>query len=317
MADNYLSSVKIGGNDYEIYAKSALSAGWVPASAVSGTIAESSISSVPESTIKKVSESAITSVNQSAISGVGWSAISGLTASSGSDTTAGIWTPSATREYVTDYVAGRISNVYKFKGTCTFDILTGTHQLTAENGDVWDLANGGTINPTDADHSATVVRGDNVAWITAAGGGYWDKLAESVSITGKLDYDVFTAWSANDAGNSQFLGSANSALSAGLATNIGDTSTNAAGTAVIASAEAGSAASAWVSTFTGGQGIGDYLDGDGTQASPLHVVTENSIGQDTDTTAIPTVGAITSYTEQYLKKTDVSVSSHQLVINNQ
>lgn len=317
MADeNFLSSVKIGGNDYEIYAKSALSAGWVPASAVSGTIAESSISSVPASAITAVNESAISSVNQSAISGIGWSAISALTAASGSDTTAGIWTPSSTREYVTEYVAGKISNVYKFKGTCTFDVLTGTHQLTAENGDVWDLANGGTINPTDADHSATVIRGDNVAWITAAAGGYWDKLAESVSITGKLDYDVFTAWSANDAGNSQFLGSANSALSAGLATNIGDTSTNAAGTAVIASAEAGSAASAWVSTFTA-NGIGDYLDGEGTQASPLHVVTENSIGQGTDTSAIPTVGAVTGYTEQYLKKTDVSVSSHQLVINNQ
>ena len=318
MADeNFLSSVKIGGNDYDIYAKSALSAGWVPASAVSGTIAESSISSVPASAITAVNESAISSVNQSSISGVSWSAISSLTAASGSDTTAGIWTPSSTREYVTHYVADKITNVYKFKGSCNTTALPST----AEGGDVYDIKDYGTIN-TGTEHEDTVTKGDNVAWVVEEGGGYWDKLANSVNVTGKLDTNAFTAWSANSNNDSVFSGTAKNADVASIATNIGDSTTySAAGSDVIQSAWSGAAASAWVNTFTGGDGIDtSYLSGAGTTNSKLGLKTpESSIGATTESSALVNAGGISSFVDSnYIAKSDITVNTtaHQLVIDN-
>ena len=316
MADeNFLSSVKIGGNDYEIYAKSALSAGWVPASAVSGTIAESSISSVPASAITAVNESAISSVNQSAISGIGWSAISSLTAASVSDTTAGIWTPSSTREYVTDYVAGKISNVYKFQGSCNISELPSN----PENGDVYDIKDYGTINP-GTEHEDTVTKGDNVAWVAETTSGYWDKLANSVSVTGILDTSAFTAWSANSNNDSVFSGTAKNAEVASTATNIGDSTHSAAGSDVIQSAWSGAAASAWVNTFTTDGIDTSYLSGIGTTNSKLGLKTpESSIDANTDPSAMVNAGGISSYVDSnYVAKSDITVdtSTHQLVIDN-
>ena len=313
--ENFLSSVKIGGNDYDIYAKSALSAGWVPASAVSGIIAESSISSVPVNAVTAVNVSAISSVNQSAISGVSWSAISSLTAASESDTTAGIWTPSSTREYVTHYVADKITNVYKFKGSCNTTALPST----AEGGDVYDIKDYGTIN-TGTEHEDTVTKGDNVAWVTDDGG-YWDKLSNSVNVTGKLDTNAFTAWSANSNNDSVFSGTAKNAEVASIATNIGDSTHSAAGSDVIQSAWSGAAASAWVNTFTGGDGIDtSYLSGTGTTNSKLGLKTpESSIGATTESSALVNAGGISSFVDSnYIAKTDITVdtTAHQLVIDN-
>jgi len=313
--ENFLSSVKIGGNEYDIYAKSALSAGWVHASAISGTIAESAITSVPANAVTAVNESAISSVNQSAISGVGWSAISSLAVTSESDTTAGIWTPSSTREYVTHYVADKITNVYKFKGSCNIAALPST----AEGGDVYDIKDDGPIN-SGTKHEDTVTKGDNVAWVTDDGG-YWDKLANSISVTGKLDTSAFTAWSANANSDSVFSGTAKNAEVASIATNIGDPTHSAVGSDVIQSAWSGAAASAWVNTFTGGNGIDtSYLSGTGTTNSKLGLKTpESSIGATTESSALVNAGGISSFVDSnYIAKSDITVNTttHQLVIDN-
>ena len=314
MADNYLSSIKIGGTDYDIHAVSALSAGWVPSTAIDGDIPKSSITAVDPSAITEVYASAITAVNQEAISSIGWSAISALAVPSGSDTTAGIWTPSSTREYVTDYVAGKISNVYKFKGSTTIDDLPDD----AENGDVYNLTNLGTINADDSAHSARVDIGDNVAYVTADGG-WWDKLA-AVDAQGKLDLTAFTAWSSSPA--SVFSGSAASANTAWVAINVTGNNEVIAGSDLIQSAKEGAAASAWIESFTAGEvGVVNvdsaYLSGDGSSANKVGLINPGSNLSASNASALVNAGAISSYVnENYIAKSAVSVDSHQLVIDN-
>lgn len=316
--ENYLSSVKVGGTDYEIYAKSALSAGWVPSTAIDGSIPASAITAVNESAISSVNISAVTAVNESAISSVAWSALTALTAtSSQSGNTSGIWTPKTTVDYVTEVVKESISNVYKFKGTCPVEGLPTTNN---QNGDVWNLSNGGVINSTSTEHSATVFKSDNVAWITAAAGGYWDKLAATEN-DAKLDTSAFTAWSASNA--SEFSGSAASANTAWLAVNVSGSASNVNGQDLINSAWSGAAASAWISTFTAdGQPIagidGSYLSGDGTTANKLGLKNpESSIGTSTQASALVNAGGISSFVDSnYIAKDDIKVETHQLVINN-
>ena len=317
MAD-YLSSVKIGNTEYDIYAKSALSAGWVPASAIEGPIPASSITAVNESAISSVNISAVTAVQESAISSVPWSALTALTStSSHSADTSGFWTPSTTVDYVTEVVKESISNVYKFKGTCQVENLPTSNN---QNGDVWNLSNGGIINPTDASHSATVYTSDNVAWI--ADGGYWDKLA-STDTSAKLDTTAFNAWSSNPA--SEFSGSAASAITAWTTVNVSGSAGPVNGQDLISSAWSGAAASAWISAFeASGQPVWvtqTYLSGSGTSASPIGLSTPESMidSATTPTSALATVGAITSYVDSnYIAKSDITVdtSNHQLVIDN-
>lgn len=316
MAD-WLDSVKISGVDYDIYAKSAYSAGWVPGSAIDGKVSESSISSVPVSAITSVNSSAISAVESSAIPEIAWSAISGLAVGSGSDTTAGIWTPSSTREYVTDFVAGKISNVYKFQGS----VSTADLPDDPNNGDVYNLIDAGTINAGDSTHSARVDIGDNVAWVSAADGGYWDKLA-AVDIAGKMDVTAFETWTAST--GSTFAGSAASAMTAWVAVNVsGDNGSTVTGPALVGSAESGAAASAWINSFTAGD-IGvinvdsAYLSGDGSSASKLGLKTPESVLTASDASALVNAGAISSFVDtNYIAKSDIRVeNSHQLVIDN-
>lgn len=317
-ASDYLSSVKIGNTEYDIYAKSALSAGWVPASAIEGPIPASSITAVNESAISSVNITAVTAVQESAISSVPWSALTALTStSSHSGDTTGFWTPSTTVEYVTDVVNEKISNVYKFQGTCQVENLPTTNN---HNGDVWNLSNGGVINPGNTDHSATVYTTDNVAWITADGG-YWDKLA-ATETEDKLDTTAFEAWSASTA--SEFNGSAASANTAWVTVNVSGSNGNVNGDDLIGSATSGAAASAWISAFeTSGSPVWvtqTYLSGSGTSAKPIGLSTPAStIDNSTQTSSLATVGAITSYVDdKYIAKSDISVDTteHQLVINN-
>lgn len=328
MADTYLSSVKVGGTDYEIYAKSALSAGWVPATAIEGPIPASSITAVNENAISSVNISAITAVQESAISSVPWSAISALTAtSSQSGNTTGFWTPQTTNEFVTQVVKESISNVYKFKGTCQVAALPTTDN---QNGDVWNLSNGGTINEGDSSHSAIVYTSDNVAWITADGG-YWDKLA-STDTSAKLDTTAFTAWSANTA--SEFSGSAASANTAWVTMNVsgndgtqGGNTTSADGYSLIQSALSGASAwetiTAWSADGKPISTSGNYLVGDGSNSAKLALVEpESSIGETTQASALVNAQGISSFVDtNYIAKSDIYVNTetgkeHQLVINN-
>lgn len=315
--ENYLSSVKVGGTDYEIYAKSALSAGWVPSTAIDGSIPASAITAVNESAISSVNVSAVTAVNESAISSVPWSALTALTAnSSQSGNTSGIWTPKTTVDYVTEVVKESISNVYKFKGTCTVEGLPSTNN---QNGDVWNLSNGGVINPASTEHSATVFKSDNVAWITAAGGGYWDKLAATEN-DAKLDISAFTSWSASTA--SEFKGSAASANTAWLAVNVSGSASNVNGQDLINSAWSGAAASAWIANYeSSGKPVWvtqTYLSGDGTSSTPIGLrPTESSIGSTTQATALVNAQGISSFVDSnYISKRDIKVETHQLVIDN-
>lgn len=318
MAENYLSSVKISGTTYDIYATSALSAGWVPASAIDGKIDGSAISgTISSSVITGVPASALPVIPTSAISdtSIPWSALTPHTTTSSTTATDKIWTTSATMDYVTNYVAGKISNVYKFKGTCPIADLPNN----AENGDVWDISDAGTINPTNPTHSARVDIGDNVAWVDD--GGYWDKLA-SVDAAGKLDVTAFNAWSSNPA--SEFSGSAASANTAWTTVNVSGSTGNVNGNDLINSALSGAAASAWISAFeSSGQPVWvtqTYLSGSGTSASPIGLSTPaTTIDSNTETTALATVGAITGYTDnKFIAKTAINVdtSNHQLVIDN-
>lgn len=329
MADTYLSSVKLGGTEYDIYAKSALSAGWVPASAIdgkidgsaiSGYISASVISSVPATALPVIPTSAITNTS------IAWSALQPHIVQSGSDTTAGLWTPSATREYVEDYVAGKISNVYKFQGTCS----TGDLPAAPENGDVYNLSDAGVINPNNATHSARVDIGDNVAWVSGDGG-WWDKLA-AVDIEGKLDVTAFQAWSANTNGNATFSGSAASANTAWVTMNVsgssGGTTATADGYSLIQSALSGANASAWIKDYeTSGKPVWvtqTYLSGDGTTASPIGLKNPESsiVTGTTVASALVNAQGISSFVDSnYIAKTDIYVDgntdAHQLVINNQ
>jgi hypothetical protein len=325
MADeNYLSSVRVGGTDYEIYAKSALSAGWVaasaisgdiPASAITGQISESSISSVPQSALPVIPTSAISDTS------IPWSALAPHTAGSGSDATDRLWTPSATREYVTDYVAGKISNVYKFQGSTT---IAGLPQHP-DNGDVYNLTDNGIINEGTT-HSARVDIGDNVAWVSGDGG-WWDKLA-AVDAAGKLDVTAFEAWSANTNGDSTFAGSAASANTAWVTMNVsgssGGTTASADGYSLIQSALSGAAASAWISAFeSSGKPVWvtqTYLSGDGTDGSAIGLKNPESsiVNGTTQASALVNAGGISSFVDtNYIAKTDIRVeNSHQLVIEN-
>ena len=311
MAD-WLDSVKISGVDYDIYAKSALSASWVPGSAIDGKVSESSISSVPASAITSVNSTSISAVESSAIPEISWSAISGLAVGTGSDTTAGIWTPSSTREYVTDYVAGKISNVYKFQGS----VSTADLPANPNNGDVYNLIDVGIINSGDSTHSARVDIGDNVAWVSGEGG-YWDKLA-AVDAAGKMDVTAFETWTG--ASTSTFSGSAASANIAWVALNVSGASESAAGQDLINSAKSGAAASAWIEAFTGGAAIVNvdtaYMSGDGSTGRPIGL---NAPGSDlTAASALVNAGAISSFVDtNYIAKSDIRVeNSHQLVIDN-
>ena len=314
MAD-WLDSVKISGVDYDIYAKSAYSAGWVPGSAIDGKVSESSISSVPVSAITSVNSTAISAVESSAIPEIVWSAISGLAVGTGSDTTAGIWTPSSTREYVTDYVAGKISNVYKFQGS----VSTADLPASPANGDVYNLIDAGTINPGDSTHSARVDIGDNVAWVSAAGGGYWDKLA-AVDAAGKMDVTAFETWTG--ASTSTFSGSAASANIAWVALNVSGTTESAAGQDLINSAKSGAAASAWIEAFTGGAAMVNvdsaYMSGDGSTGRPIGLNAPGSDLTAAAASALVNAGAISSFVDtNYIAKSDIRVeNSHQLVIDN-
>ena len=322
--ENYLSSVKLGGTDYEIYAKSALSAGWVaasaisgdiPASAITGQISESSISSVPASALPEIPTSAITN------SSIPWSALTAHTAGSGSDATDKLWTPSATREYVTDYVAGKISNVYKFQGSTTIANLPSS----PDNGDVYNLTDNGIINEGTT-HSARVDIGDNVAWVSGDGG-WWDKLA-AVDAAGKLDVTAFTAWSANTA--SEFSGSAASANTAWVTMTVsgndgqGGNTATAGGYELIQSALSGANASAWITDYeTSGKPVWvtqDYLSGNGTDGNAigLRPLESSIVTGTTEPSALVNAGGISSFVESnYIAKSDIRVeNSHQLVIDN-
>lgn len=323
MADTYLSSVKIGGTEYDIYAKSALSAGWVPASAIDGPIPVSSITAVVESAISSVNVTAVTGVTADAISGnIPWSSISSNAQPSSTSSTSGFWTPSSTIDYVTYTINDKISNVYKYKGSCPVANLPNN----AENGDVWDIMDGGDIN-AGTEYADTVMKGDNVAWVkdeTTPANSHWDKLANSLDINGKLDTSSFEAWSANTNNNSQFLGSAASANTAWVAVNVSGTSTTVNGQDLIDSAASGYAASAWIKEYeTTGKPVWvtqSYLSGDGTSASPIGLrPTESSIVTgNTEASALVNAKGISSFVDtNYIAKTDIRVeNSHQLVIEN-
>lgn len=327
MADTYLSSVKVGGTDYDIYAKSALSAGWVPASAIEGKIDGSAISgTISAEVISGVPASALPVIPTSALSNtsIPWSALEPHTAGSGSDATDKLWTPSATREYVTDYVAGKISNVYKFQGSTT---IAGLPQ-NPDNGDVYNLTDNGIIN-AGTTHSARVDIGDNVAWV-AGDGGWWDKLA-AVDAAGKLDVTAFTSWSANTNGDSTFAGSAASANTAWVTMNVsgndgqGGNTASADGYSLIQSALSGASAwetiTAWSADGKPISTSGGYLVGDGTNSAKLALVEpENSIvNGTTQASALVNAGGISSFVDtNYIAKTDITVdtTTHQLVIDN-
>ena len=317
-ASDYLSSVKIGNAEYDIYAKSALSAGWVPASAIEGPIPASSITAVNESAISSVNISAVTAVQESAISSVPWSALTALTStSSHSGDTTGFWTPSTTVDYVTEVVKESISNVYKFQGSQNPDQL---NQMTGQdNGDVYNITGFGGILNAGTSNEVVVAIGDNVAWVSA--GGWWDKLA-STDTSAKLDTTAFNAWSSNPA--SEFSGSAASAITAWTTVNVSGSAGPVNGQDLISSAWSGASALEWISAFeSSGQPVWvtqTYLSGSGTSASPIGLSTPAStIDTNTQTSALATVGAITSYVdEKYIAKSDILVDTteHQLVINN-
>lgn len=321
--ENYLSSVKVGGTDYDIYAKSALSAGWVPASAIDGKIDGSAISGqISASVISAVPQSALPVIPTSAISNtsIPWSALEPHTTTSSTTSTEKFWTTSATMDYITNYVAGKISNVYKFKGTCAIANLPSN----AENGDVWDLSDAGNINEGTT-HAARVDIGDNVAWVDDDGG-YWDKLA-SVDAAGKLDVSAFTSWSANTA--SEFSGSAASANTAWVTMNVsgndgqGGNTASADGYSLIQSALSGANASAWITDYeTSGKPVWvntAYLSGDGTSSSSIGLKNPESsiVTGSTQASALVNAQGISSFVDtNYIAKSDISVSSHQLVIDN-
>lgn len=321
----YLSSVKIGGTEYDIYAKSALSAGWVPASAINGQIDGSAISGhISANVISAVPASALPVIPTSAISdtSISWSALAPHTDDSGSSATNKLWTPCATREYVTDYVAGKISNVYKFKGSITVGDLK---NLVPENGDVYNITDNDTINEGTL-HAVRVYNGDNVAWVSGADGGWWDKLA-SVDTNGKLDVTAFENWSSNSA--SEFAGSAASATTSWVTMNVsGNDGTpdgktaSADGYSLIQSAMSGASAwktiTAWSADGKPISTSGGYLVGDGTNSAKLALVEpEKSIGASTPTTALVNAQGISSYVDSnYIAKRDIKVETHQLVIDN-
>lgn len=322
--ENYLSSVKFGNTEYDIYAKSALSAGWVPSTAIDGSIPASAITAVNENAISSVNINAVTAVYESAISSVPWSAIRALTVASSETTSiSGIWTPKTTVDYVTEVVKENISNVYKFKGTCTVEELS--VKTNNQNGDVWNLDNGGVINSDSTVHSATVFKSDNVAWITADGGGYWDKLA-STDTSAKLDTTAFTSWSASN--TSEFMGSAASANTAWLAVNVRGSASNVNGQDLINSALSGAAAWKTITAWSAdGEPIftsGNYLVGDGTNSAKLALVDPESsiVSGQTQSTALVNAQGISSFVDtNYIAKTDIYVNTetgkeHQLVINN-
>lgn len=307
MAD--IKKIKLGGVSYDIWANG------VDASAISGQIFESAISSVPESAIKSIPESAIKSVP--------WSSVSGLTGAVSTATTSGFAAASAVAKAIDDQIA----TVYKVKGNSTFVGLP----TDAKNGDVYNLTTSGTTGEGTTKEDFFV--GDNVVWVTAAGGGKWDKLAASVS----LDGYATTAWTTGyinsgvNSGNATALWNDVTAYVNPTVTAVTDNSANwnsaytwvtTNGDNVSASATSGAEASAWINdnkdklltavTTTG------YVSGDGTADSKIGLTNIASGAIDAVTGAVTTsadmaaagnagklaqVGAITGYIDEKIAET--------------
>ena len=176
-----------------------------------------------------------------------WSALDagGNIVGSGATATTGIMHPKAINELIDSKVDIAVAGVYQLKGNANWSDLSAYPPLSCKNGYVYNI---GDVPPESAvDHNGNrIFKGDNIVWVSAYEDvNKWDKLANTMEMTGKLDTTAFTSWSGE-----RFTGTsakwselATSATTAFEAQKLG-TETSAD---IITRASAGSAAWDWVS----------------------------------------------------------------------
>lgn len=198
-----ISSLKISGVDYDIYAKSATSA----LSATSGTSAATADKSNSAKSAGSASKltAAKTITYQGDVTGSvstdwsqdksvtltvvnsPWSSMAGVSASAVNTNTTGFVTPKAVYDYVQAQTGAALTNAYKHKGT------TGASQLaslTPAIGDVYNIS--GAASTGTLINGQLVFNGDNmVATATQASNTSWDKLAATFDAS---DYVSKSTW---------------------------------------------------------------------------------------------------------------------------
>ena len=174
-----------------------------------------------------------------------WSALSGNAVGSGSTDTSGIMTPDQIQLEIDYKISQAVAGVYQLKGNADWSALSAYPPLSCKNGYVYNI---GDIPPESAvDHNGNrIFKGDNIVWVSAYEDvNKWDKLANTMEMTGKLDTTAFTSWSGVRFNET----SANCALSAYSATTAFEAQKLGTETSadIITRASAGSAAWDWVS----------------------------------------------------------------------
>lgn len=176
-----------------------------------------------------------------------WSALDagGNIVGSGATATTGIMHPKAINELIDSKVDIAVAGVYQLKGNANWSDLSAYPPLSCKNGYVYNI---GDVPPESAvDHNGNrIFQGDNIVWVSAYEDvNKWDKLANTMEMTGKLDTTAFEDWSSArfNGTSAKWSELATSATTAFEAQKLG-TETSAD---IITRASAGSAAWDWVS----------------------------------------------------------------------
>lgn len=220
-----ITALNIGGQNYEIYATSAASAETLTNTEILVSSATSASKAVSASAADKLK----TANNIAASGDVTWSvSFDGSQAKTGAATINNVasaisW--SGVSAAVNDAIGDKIGGVYKVMGDSTWGNLTATSAQV--NGNVYNIT--GTVPANAQDRNGNkIAAGDNVVYVTAGTAG-WDKLAATLDTSTfvKTTDATYTATTAR-------------------AKSWADTSAN-----LIASANSGAAASAWITANSG------------------------------------------------------------------
>lgn len=216
-----ITALNIGGQNYEIYATSAASAETLTNTEILVSSATSASKAVSASAADKLK----TANNIAASGDVSWSvSFDGSQAKTGAATINNVasaisW--SGVSAAVNDAIGDKIAGVYTVRGTKTVAQINALSDLKV--GDVYNVSDSGTIA------GQTILAGDNVVCTATTGTNKWDKLAATIDTSKfvKNDDATYTATTAR-------------------AKSWADTSAN-----LMASANSGAAASAWITANSG------------------------------------------------------------------
>ena len=198
-----ISSLKISGVDYDIYAKSATSA-LSATSATSAATSDKANSAISAGSASKLTASRTITYAGDVTGSVStdwgsnktatltvvnspWSSMAGVSAGTVNTNTTGFVTPKAVYDYVVSQTAAALTSAYKHKGTTGVSQLSG---LTPQVGDVYNVTGCATTGTNV--NGQLVFNGDNlVATATQASNNSWDKLAATFDAS---DYITKATW---------------------------------------------------------------------------------------------------------------------------